>query len=230
MPRPRIEAFWEEAICTLAENDRQLGPLGIRSRLEQAAADMGKADVLRVPSLRTIGRIQGEWRQKPEEKRQLYREFHWPESMELGALPWEAGPAALELLRAFKQWGVGRPSIGIARWFWHVTAIAPDARFDDRFHAAALLNAAHMESPAAVFEDAGCAVELWLAFTPWRSETDAEAYLAALGDVPALPWGLTHRSLRDGPVGPLQRLSADEAKRLVGLIRIPRGDKEGGSQ
>jgi len=192
MPRPHIEPFWEEAIRTLTENDARLGPLGIRARLVKAAADMGKADVLRVPSLRTIGRIQREFRQRPEEERRPYRELHWPESFEGGDLPWEAAAAALELMRV---WGRGprldmispearrhlspsaRPSVRLSRWFWRVTEAAPDAPAFERRHVAGWLAGAE-----AVGSDVRRAAEGWLWHAPWRSEEAQAAYEKALAD------------------------------------------------
>jgi hypothetical protein len=210
MARPRIEPFWEEAIRAATENEPRLGPLGVRARLEKAAADIGKPD-LRVPSLRTIGRIQREFRQRPEEERRPYRDLYWPESFERGDLPWEASAAALELLRVWEKWPPhilemilpvpeeralfgynfgDRPSVRLARWFWRLTQAAPDADAKDRRSVAEFLEAAEVVGSEPVER----AVEAFLQYAPWRSAEAATAYQTALADNKAIPIGLTWKS------------------------------------
>ena len=82
----------------------------------------------RVPSQRTISRIRKEeWPQLGEKDRARYGLFYWPESMEHGALRWEASEAALELLRQGEKLlnSAWQPSIKAVQFFWHVTQAAP---------------------------------------------------------------------------------------------------------
>jgi len=192
MGRPKTKGHWEELVRVLTENEPRLGPLGIHSKLEQAAREaagkVGKEDIGPIPSLRTIGRLQRQFRPLSEEERQRYRFFRWPESMEMGALPWDAGVSALELLRYRREYKFGRPLLGQVRWFFRVSTLAPDAPFHEREIAARWLFAFEAAGNPPTGGDFKRAVELWLAFTPWRSSADAKAYKAALWDkVPPFP-------------------------------------------
>jgi len=214
MGRPKTKGHWEELIRVLTENEPRLGPLAIRSRLEQAAkeaeaAKVNKDELGPIPSLRTIGRLQRQFRPLSEEERQPFRLFRWPESMETGALPFEASTAALELLRGYEEAAWGRPLIGVVRWFWRVTAIAPDAPFAEREEAARYLNVLDV-LPG---EDTNARrVEMWLAFRPWQSDAAAEAYRVALAGAEPFPQGLTAR------VGDAQQLTGILASGFAGPI------------
>jgi hypothetical protein len=189
MARPKIEDFWEQAIRVLTENEPRLGPLGIQPKLAWLKERMEKKpEGLRVPSLRTIGRVQRQFRTLSEEERQPYRIFRWPESMEQGALPWEAAPAGLELLRFLHEKGQERPTIGTVRWFWRVSLIAPEARVDLREYAALCLNATETSRYTRA-SDIKRSVESWLAWAPWRSEASLAAYRAAAKrqEIPGFP-------------------------------------------
>ena len=196
MGRPKVKDFWKETIRTLTAENESLNepPLArpaIRARLEKEVKAIRRkvtsADLGPIPSLRAIGRIQHELRTLSEEDRRRYRQFHWPESMDFGALPWEAGPAALELLRWRRERKCPPPLIGQVRWFWRVSTLAPDAPFDDRYAAARRLFALEVAGAAAQGEDQKRSIELWLAFAPWRSEDAAKEYADALGGAPAFP-------------------------------------------
>jgi hypothetical protein len=53
------------------------------------------------------------------------RPFRWPDSMGTELLPWEAGRAALDLLRFRDEQGLERPTVGEASWFWRLRQAAP---------------------------------------------------------------------------------------------------------
>jgi len=180
MPRPRRENEWDEAIKSLLVEKPPPGPQAIEARLKEAVRSMGsKADKLKPPARRTIGRRLAELRQLPPEELERYRRFRWPENMGV-ALPWEAGPAAFELVRWNSEHGLRPPLIALVRWFWRVTQLAPDAPFQKRYDAASQLNT--LEVAAAVPENEAIrrSIELFLAFTPWRSKADAAAYKGAV--------------------------------------------------
>jgi hypothetical protein len=224
MARPKTKDYWEEGIRILTEEDPRLGPLGVRSqliKLVEADAE-GKAGPLRVPSLRTIGRIQRQFRPLPEEERRPYRIFRWPESFERGDLPWEAQGAALELMRVWARGPrlgmvspearrllspAARPSVRLARWFWRMTQAAPDATALERRHIAGLLAAAEAGDP-----DVRRAAEGWLCYAPWRSEEARGAYeeAQAEGRIPHFQF-----TVREGA-------RADALLELVGGYRFGR--------
>lgn len=186
MGRSSVDDFWQKKVNELTANFPKLGPKAAAQRFEKDPDCAARDDW---PSESTIGRYQRRFRLLDEDKREAYKWFRWPESMETGALPWEAGPAALELLRFCERAGHERPLIGEVRWLWRVTAIAPDAPFFEsgRYIAARFLLASEREAQTARGENLRRHVELWLAFHPWRSGSDAEAYTTALGGAPAFP-------------------------------------------
>lgn len=104
--------------------------------------------------------------------------LYWPESMECGDLPWEASEVALELLAALR--GAGRPSIGLAKWFWRVKVAAPGCSFDDRYRCAAWLSAWERIGGRPIEGVRG--IEWYLAFAPWRSEEGSAEYECARED------------------------------------------------
>src|SRR2546429_155896 len=99
MARPRINPQWRTAIFFLMAGDESRSAAAISRLLSQVAPYIKE----RVPSARTIARVQDEWRQMSSADKQQVRNstafFRWPESMEAGLLPWEASAALLELLR-----------------------------------------------------------------------------------------------------------------------------------
>src|SRR5262249_31089099 len=111
---------------------------------------------------------------------QSYRLFSWPQSMQAGALPWEASRAVLDLLRLRSSQHMEVPLVAEAQWFWRVTQAIPDAPIEQRARAALLLVATEMgqSTPAKNLE-----VLQWrLVYQPWRSPKDKHAYLRAAGE------------------------------------------------
>lgn len=179
MGRPKTEAHWEEMIRRLTENDQKLGPLAIRARLGLAVREAGKTrpgaevEAGRIPSLRTIGRIQQDFRGWKEADRWRYREFRWPESMEEGLLPWEASQPGLELLWYVHETYKKRPLIGFVHWFWRVSQAAEDAPLQERFFAALAMYG--REVFGAAYESSVRFHERKLAYGPWRSTEARDA-------------------------------------------------------
>src|SRR5215470_15855845 len=116
MSRPKTDEHWRVRITQLMAQN--LSGLAIGRVLAEEAQAADRDDC---PSDRTIRRIIEEQKKElgPEGLR-LAGLFYWPESMLSGDLPWEAGRAALDLVRYREHGGGGggRPLIGEALWFW----------------------------------------------------------------------------------------------------------------
>ena len=208
MGRPKTDKAMVLAIWMIAANPPEtartrgdkIGPQAVRAELLKLADGLPKRPRGRVPSERTIGTYLREFWALSEEEQRPYRYFRWPESMEFGALPWEAGASALELLRWRRERKYARPLLGQVRWFFRVSTLAPDAPFEDRYEAARWLFAFEAAGNPPIGEDMKRQVELWLAFTPWRSSADAEAYTTGLwGKVLAFPHGVSVAMRDFGP-------------------------------
>jgi len=105
MPRKPIPGYWVDRICErLANAPGKVSAAQIQRELIEEAKELRdspdrniRALADKVPSPRSIGRIrENRWETLSESERTL---FHWPTSMEQGALPWEVAPYALECLR-----------------------------------------------------------------------------------------------------------------------------------
>lgn len=115
----------------------QLGPRSSSEILEQ----LGRLGIP-APTDRTVRRYLEQWRQLSDSQRAEYTECRWPDSFEMGALPWEAAPAVAELLRAAldpADLGSFRPPVQLARWFWRVRTVAPEMDGDECRRLAAYL-------------------------------------------------------------------------------------------
>ena len=110
-----------------------------------------KPDVERLeremPSVRSIVSIIAAHRQLSDEKRLPFREFHWPEAMELLFLPWEASRMALDFTRRW-QGSRGRPPLlNHVKWYWRLHQALPVARGEgphDRLESVRESMAAHL--------------------------------------------------------------------------------------
>lgn len=164
MGRSAVKEFWVNKINELTENFPKLGPKAVSQRFEKDPECATRDDW---PSESAIGRYQRKFRQKDPAERAGYRYLRWPESMQGGALAWEASSAALELLRRFRPSETGeRPTIRLARWFWHVSQAAPDAPDFTRRAIAARLALAEVLGDARQ----GPAAEAFLIYRAWTSE------------------------------------------------------------
>jgi hypothetical protein len=149
MPNRPIAERWVARIRSLRAEG--LSARAIASKLESEGEDS--------PSERTVGRYMEDFGKRPEEEQRRYREFYWPDSLQSGSLPWEAAPAALEMLSHFQ--GRPRPLLGAVEWFWRVTQAAPDAPYKER-EAAALQLAGVMAGSPELNRPAVEGVERWL--------------------------------------------------------------------
>jgi hypothetical protein len=158
MARPRTDQRVIAKITDLAVNTPKQTAGKVRLDLERWAKQTGYEKPL--PSVRQVARELSKLRphvEKIEAGGELgdlanFKHFYFPESMERGELPWEAAPAALELL----EWGADipaegedesyRPTIASVRWFWRVSIAAPDAPLDTRIHIATSLEMLSLRS------------------------------------------------------------------------------------
>jgi hypothetical protein len=179
MPRQRIHKVWREYVFSLLANER-LSVGAIAKRVKAAGRQLKRDDY---PRERTVRRLRDkDFAELTEKERRQYRYFRWPESMEEDSLPWEGASAALELIR--DRAGQPRPSIRLARWYWRVTQIAPDAPAFERRQAAGFLALAEVLGQGR--DSVSRHVEGWAAYTPWRSEESRQHFKEALerGDIP----------------------------------------------
>lgn len=142
MPAKPIPPYWREKVKELlSQSDGKASDAAIKRALKtegQKMSEQGEKEEKAIaegwPSLRTIGRIRVEWKDKPEEQAQ-YRLFSWPEAMEQGYLPWEATRCLLDLVRYLDQLylheqpeeGGEKAHITIrqATWYWRVCLATP---------------------------------------------------------------------------------------------------------
>ena len=214
MPQKPVDDYWKERVKTMlgADPAKPPGPRAIWRQLQAEAKVMDERKLLEVgypPSERSITRIRNtEWNPLPEAERRGYRELHWPETFQQGDLPWEASAAALELLNVCRKvdpfarylearteealgplgmhwWR--RPSIRLARWYWHVTQAAPDlpavaarsflsphSDILSRHDIAVVLAA--WETRANAPQTLRDGIEMYLSFAPWRTPEHAIEY------------------------------------------------------
>ncbi len=242
MARPKTPAFWIEAIRKFTANEPRLGPRAIHKRFEEAVKKVGKADVLPIPGERTIGRVQEEFRGLPDKERQRYRQFRWPEDMQNGLLPWEAGASALELVRWRLERKCEPPLIGQVHWFYRISTLAPDAPFDDRYTAARWLCAFEVAGDPPGAEGMKRSIEFWLAFKPWRrSSADAQAHTGAPWAKGSFPYGLSVNIRNFGPgagvvgdflvaLDPFGNPEESLRRAAEHIVQVMNGEDEGGSQ
>src|SRR6266516_4111728 len=89
--RPRIAGRWINRIYELAA--KGWGPGKIERQLEKEGAQQGRDDA---PHERTIRRYLLRQPINP-----AYREFHWPQAMLDGLIPWEAADFALTIVSSY---------------------------------------------------------------------------------------------------------------------------------
>ena len=186
MPRPPTPQRWVDRVRVIAANEPRLGPGPIFRRLEEEGGKEGLNDY---PSLRTIGRILRDFKDRPDAEKAPYRYFYWPETMERGELPWEASAAALEFLRycttpiefEFIDFTTpderhARPLTRTVKWYWRASLAAPDAPAYRKVILAEIFAAYELAGWPA---ESARGLELLLAFRPWRSPENRDALRAA---------------------------------------------------
>ena len=202
MPNTRIRDQWEPSVKSIVADNPKWGPRRILGELRNRAETQGLGSDY--PSERTIQRIKDDI--TPEQLIE-YRSFHWPESMESGALPWEASAAALELLDVRRTadpfiryleahpespfTDPGRepismrfgdhPSVRLARWYWRVTQAAPDLPGGTQDFWLGRYDIAVIlaegEARSDVPQRLRDSVEAYLSYAPWRSPEGKAAYV-----------------------------------------------------
>ena len=151
MPQRPIPEYWKDRIkahfAQMEQGQERLSDAAVHRALEVEALELrSDPDPNRrelatwVPSNRSISRIRrGEFAQMDFAERAQHRKFHWPESMEKGDLPWEAGAAGLEILR---KGPALRPDVRQVLWFWRVTQVmprSPDTETSEKYYSLRVL-------------------------------------------------------------------------------------------
>ena len=164
MPRPPTDRQWVHRVKAMRVNHPKLSAEGIAKALEPGG-----------PSGRQVRRILQRWDPSPEERRD-YAIFRWPESMESGALPWEASRDLLDLQQHMLGKGTEIP-VRFARSYWRACLAMPDADIESRRNVASHLAMWEVSgnSPAARREP----LHWYLTYAPWRSPENMTAYLTA---------------------------------------------------
>ena len=187
MARPGVHPFWVDKIRVLVATEPGMSGVEVRRRLlNRELLKDEPTPPTPVPSDRAIRRIMERFKELPRAQQQPYTVFSWPESMESGALPWDASRVALDLLRdnyaiVGSQKSVN-PLVREVRWLWRVTQAIPDAPLDRRVSLAGLLHTIeNFLAPGLLGlpenRPQAMAVFQWvMAFQPWRSPEDKEAY------------------------------------------------------
>ena len=147
MPNIRIPDYWRQQVKYILAENQRISISDILHLLDAKAELLQKSDEAtertlsnNVPSPRTISRVRDEWRAMEQSERVQYQQFFWPESMQGGALPWEASSAALELLMFLDSNGVReRPPIRLVMWYWRVIQASRDMSRAQSFSIAAEL-------------------------------------------------------------------------------------------
>jgi hypothetical protein len=226
--RPAIQPDWEGAVFGILGRQPKASARAIEEALRQVVGD--------APSPRTIGRIKERFEALPSERKALYAEVRWPDSMGSHLLPWEASAAVLDLLDALAP---RRPDVGLAVWFWRVTQAASDASRDSRIAAARSLYAWDVLGRQFPHED----LEAWMRFAPWRSAEAEERYRDAVerGEAerpigsPFSEWAVStglHDSSKGDMRAALKAMGLDAMGEwaIEGTLKAIRGEQQTGDQ
>ena len=179
MARAEIDGRWVNKIHALAETEEGRSAAKIEKKLAEDAAKEGRSDY---PSMRSIGRILRMHRNMSERERAIYREFHWPQSMMTGLVPWEASRLALDLLKFYLlEWKL-RPTVEEVIWYWRVYLASPQSP-PERLRAIASLTRSNLADIVTMPDWADW--DWSLAFEPWLDDSRREVYDQAF---PHRPW------------------------------------------
>ena len=100
-----------------------------------------------MPSVRSIVNIIRDHRRQSDEQRLAFKEFHWPEAMELKFLPWEASRMALDFGREWESSRGRLPLLNHVKWYWRLhqaLPVAPGEGPHDRWEPIRRSMAAHL--------------------------------------------------------------------------------------
>jgi hypothetical protein len=167
VPRPRADRIYAEPIPNWVEEGH--GPSEIHERLIHIAERAGREDV---PSMRWVYDQIKRHKDQPTDVRRQAAFYRWPRSHhgETKALPWDAAPAALELMRYRDERGLERPTVRQVFWYWRVKQAAPDIPAYMAFVLSAQLSSG---------DPSGVAIEGQLTYRPWGSTEAGAAYRRA---------------------------------------------------
>lgn len=198
-----------------------------RALVFEAAADMSRPSAgaisrslagmlsgVEAPSPRTVGRILESYRELDPSEQGLYATFRWPETMEAAVLPWEAGAAALELLRYLRQACDSRPRTNLVRWFWRVSVATPSAPIEMRLAAAKQLCAVERLKGRHDDRDKR-SIEWYFALRAWE---DPLTYESAIKAAPEELEAIPHWSGAAELTTPPGTVAADLADALIALM------------
>ena len=200
----RVDDYWKERVFSVKANNLSWGAGRIGRELDKVAKEQDRTGP---PSERWVGDRLKDWEKLSASEQAEYREFHWPTSMQRGDLPWQAG-TALKLLTLRLEHPEWRPSIRLARWYQYVEEAAPDlpisspdSELPGGVDVAAIL--AHAEAQGTLPDDLQVAIEIYLAFAPWRPpQSNFGLYEAALNTLQVRRITIGNSKPEDIMVGP----------------------------
>jgi hypothetical protein len=202
-----------------AEIARTLDSEG-EAEAERVAIQTGRRATNAAPSSATVLRLYREFKAFPPEEQREYGLFAWPDSMENGALPWEASRAALDLLayRLSSRY-LGRPTVRQVLWYWRLRQASPSVDIGEADSVASWLDMRdHLRTTGSLGQILVYpALELFLAYQPWQGPTQRKAHATA-----AEMEGIKHPNTYVGLGAP--NLSQEE---LLMLFRLWQGPKLG---
>lgn len=175
MSRRKTSQFYANQVAALAGEGQNPAQI---FRVIQETADAAHRDDW--PSERTVRRLFEEHQKLSKPLLREHSLFSWPETFEIGLLPWEAARAALDLVRYCDENGLGRPTIRHCKWFWYMLLASPTIPIDYAVKASGYLWAREYLKDTGANEDVDVLGFMWtLAYQPWRSEGDKTAHEAA---------------------------------------------------
>lgn len=83
------------------------------------------------PSLKTIRRRFADFEKVPDETRQEWRRFEWPDAMVAGVLSWEASRVVLDYIHWRARDDRERPTVRLCKWIHRLRLAEPDLDFAD---------------------------------------------------------------------------------------------------
>jgi hypothetical protein len=227
MPNPSTDPIWRERVYSIAA-----GPPEMRSArqvygaLEKKARELGWTGY---PSQRVVDGFWSDWKKLAEREQLAYRQFSWPASMVLEAVPWEATETVMELLREYADpngLGLsGRPSNLKVLWYWRISLAAPDLDASIRNKLATALqlqetvSEMRQDSPAFPWYPR---LDLFLAMKPWQAEEQRQAYREAIQSIESGlgdDWHPKMRNIQDRWEGPVKW--HDGAREIISSVVEP---------
>jgi hypothetical protein len=159
-------------VATLAEEDGARPPaIAEQLRVEAAAAQRNDS-----PSERTVRRLYDQHLALPEHVRREQGRLRWPRSFAIGALPWEASRAALDLLKFCDESGLAHPTARQAKWFWRLRLASPEIPTQEAQTASFTLAVDEYLSMAGIASLQNTSLEWRLAYEPWAGLNQKEAF------------------------------------------------------